>query len=204
MPTSQSLAASQIMPGFVSPVHDAQSTFRAIMAALSHPARAHPLKHLPCSVGPMGSAACAIILTLADQDTPLWLDPILRAHQDVAPYIRFHTGAPLTDVPEDAHLAVICDVNGAPPLSAFAQGTADFPDRSTTVIYQASEFIERGLVCSGPGLATPATFSFLPAPENFAGQWRDNHNAYPLGVDVLVTAGRQLAGLPRSLRMEAI
>lgn len=203
MHAQQDLASASILPGFVSPVHDAQSTFRAIMAALAHPARAHPLTRLPPACGPLTSAACAILLTLADHDTPLWLDPALLAHPDVAPYLRFHTAAPFVNTPAKAGLAVISDMNSAPAISDFAKGTADYPDRSTTIIYQADEIFDLGFVCNGPGLAAPVAFSFAPAPAKFVEQWRDNHLAYPLGADVLVTAGTLVAGLPRSLHMEA-
>ena len=39
----------------------------------------------------------AIALTLADHDTPVWLDPSLAANAAVIAWLRFQTGAPLTD-----------------------------------------------------------------------------------------------------------
>ena len=64
----------------------------------------------------------------------------LSADPDVAAFIRFQTGAPIADDPAKAGFAFAVDMAGLPPLSAFAQGTDDYPDRSTTLILAVEAF----------------------------------------------------------------
>ncbi|MFM9745843.1 phosphonate C-P lyase system protein PhnH, partial [Streptomyces brasiliscabiei] len=81
--------------------------------------------------------------------------------------------------PAAATFAVVNDALSMPPLSAFAQGTAEYRDRSTTIILQASRLQDTGLVFTGPGIDGRIQFSFDPAPHGFADQWLENRALYP-------------------------
>jgi alpha-D-ribose 1-methylphosphonate 5-triphosphate synthase subunit PhnH len=58
-----------------------------------------------------------------------------------------------------------------------------------------------GFAISGPGIKGEAAFSFAPVPAGFVSFWHRNRDAFPLGIDLVVTAGDQLVCLPRSSRI---
>ncbi len=80
--------------GFADPVHDSQSTFRAIMRAMARPGTIEvvsPDFAPPPSLSPAAAAAC---LALADFETPALALASLAADAAISDYLRFHTGAP--------------------------------------------------------------------------------------------------------------
>ena len=83
-------------------------------------------------------------------------------------------------------------------LSAFAQGTPDYPDRSTTLILQVETLTTAGWKLEGAGILGTTRFSAAPLPADFAVQMRANHAAFPCGVDLLFATRASLAALPRS------
>ena len=89
---------------------------------------------------PLTGEAAAIALALFDHDTPVWLDAALAAAPDVAAWLRFRTGAPIVTEPDAAAFALVCDPRGLPPFEEFNLGTAEYPDRSTTIILQVAGF----------------------------------------------------------------
>src|SRR3954447_6195559 len=81
--------SDMISPGFADPVGAAQTTFRAVLTALSEPGRIMTLDLALEAPPPLGLASAALALSLLDGDTPLWCDPAARA---AVPSLRFHTG----------------------------------------------------------------------------------------------------------------
>lgn len=181
-------------PGFADPVFDAQSVFRTALTALSEPGR---VLALPSSLGI--DAAPALLLALADHDTPIWLD---ETASKFAAYLRFHTGAEIVNDLKSGRFAVIGSASVCPSLGHFEPGTADYPDRSATLIIEVETLAEGGdWSLSGPGISGARTLSVGGLPPDFLDQWSDNHASYPQGVDVFFTCGSRLAGLPRSTRV---
>ena len=182
------------LPGFADPVADAQTCFRAVLDAMAHPGR---IMHAAGTraPAPLAPATGAVLLTLADAETPVWLDAAAAAGLD---WIRFHCGAPAAE-PGAAAFAVCLDL---PALDAFAWGSHDGPETSTTLILQRPG-LDAGpaLRLSGPGLREPVVVR-LGLPEDFAARWRPNHAAFPRGVDLIVCAGDRLAAIPRSTSVE--
>jgi alpha-D-ribose 1-methylphosphonate 5-triphosphate synthase subunit PhnH len=189
---------------FANPVGDSHGAFRAAMNALAYPAqpRALPSNLSPC--GPMGPGSLALLLTLADQDTPVWLAPSLAASQPLRKFIAFHCGAPVVDDPALAAFVFLASPLELAPLARFAQGDPDYPDRSATLIVQVDAFDDHAWRFSGPGLSSPRSFGVSPAPDGFAQMWTANNAAFPLGVDMFFVCGAQIAALPRSLRISEI
>jgi alpha-D-ribose 1-methylphosphonate 5-triphosphate synthase subunit PhnH len=186
--------------GFADPVGAAQATFRAVLTALSEPGTIVPLDLSLEAPPPLGFAAAAVALSLLDGDTPLWCDPTSRA---AAPSLRFHTGAPLVEAPERARFALIGDIAQLPSLAAFDAGTDEYPDRSATLIIEVASLGNgAALVLRGPGIPERRSLAVGGLPAGFTAEWRANHARFPRGVDVILTAGHRLAGLPRSTVIE--
>jgi len=188
-----------LAPGFADPVHDAQGTFRAVMDALARPGLPQRLDAGPNPPAPLTPELAAIALALTDADTPVWLDADLAAASEVAAYLRFHTGAPLTEDPARAAFALIRDPARCPPLARFAQGTPAYPDTSTTLVLALDAIAsEAGLRLTGPGIDGTARIALSPLPDSFVAQLAENRAGFPLGVDLILTAPGRVAGLPRS------
>ncbi|MEG9528645.1 MAG: phosphonate C-P lyase system protein PhnH [Hyphomicrobiales bacterium] len=188
-----------LAPGFADPVHDAQAAFRAVMDALSRPGRIRPLDAGLTPPAPLTPELAAVALALTDADTPVWLDAALADAPEVAAYLRFHTGAPLTDDPARAAFALVREPARCPALGRFAPGTPAYPDTSTTLILALDAITSgAGLRLTGPGIAGSARMALTPLPAGFVGQLAENRADFPLGVDLILTAPGQIAGLPRS------
>ena len=184
---------------FQTPVFDAQRLFRKVLTALSEPGRILSIESGCVPPNPLDPLAAAIVLTLCDNDTPLWLAPNLAPS---ASFIRFHTGAPIVTKPADATFAV-AGVAQRPPLAALNPGTPEYPDRAATLILTVEALDGSvGWSLSGPGIARSRTFLPRGIDNDFAGEWRSNRAGFPLGIDVLFAARSQVAGLPRSTTLE--
>ena len=193
---------SQVDGGCAEPVFEAQSAFRAIMEALSRPGLIQPLRADIVPPAPLPRGVAAVALTLCDHDTPVWLDPVLAASEAVAGWLRFHTGAPLVALPGDAQFALVAAPDLLPPLADFAQGSDEYPDRSTTLVVAPGALKSWRL--TGPGIQHSLVAELgLPDP-GFAAQWLDNRGRFPRGIDLLLAADDQIVGLPRTTRLTEI
>lgn len=196
------------MTGFTDPAIESQQAFRSVMDALARPASVQMLATNVRAPAPLSDELATIALTLADNDVTLWLDAPLRASAEVAQFLRFHTGALLVDEPGDADFALVSTPESCPPLSAFRQGTAQFPEQSTTIVLQATSLTAAGgLRFRGPGVAADAEgdtadaeglLGAQPLPENFSTQIALNRAQFPLGVDLIFVAPGAVSALPRS------
>lgn len=188
-----------LAPGFADPVHDAQGTFRAVMDALARPGLPRRLDTRLAPPAPLTPELAAVALALTDADTPVWLDAGLAAAPEVAAYLRFHTGAPLTDDPARAAFALMCDPARCPPLDRFAQGTPAYPDTATTLVLALDRIAAgEGLRLTGPGIRGATRIALAPMPDGFVAQLAANRAGFPLGIDLILTAPGLVAGLPRS------
>ncbi len=181
--------------GFQNPSTDSAHAFRAALSAMARPGKIEPL-NLAKGPAPLSPAAASLLLTLCDGETPLWLAPDFDT-PELRAWIAFHTGAPLCD-PKQAQFAI-----GAwehlLPLDAFAMGTPEYPDRSTTLIVEMPSLTQSGARLTGPGIKTETHLS-LPSIAVF----QRNHMLFPCGLDFFFTAGTNLAALPRSTQVEAV
>jgi alpha-D-ribose 1-methylphosphonate 5-triphosphate synthase subunit PhnH len=144
---------------------------------------------------PLSVAAGVLVLTLCDGTTPLHLGPTLDLRL-VRDWITFHTGAPLVAAGE-ARFAIGTLADLA-PVSRFAIGTPDYPDRSATLIVEMADLTATGPRLTGPGIAN---FARLSLPNTAA--LRANRASFPQGFDLFLTCGSRLAALPRSTNVEA-
>lgn len=180
------------------PAYASQAAFRALMECMARPGEIRTLKPVNAPA-PFAPATAALIKSLADYETPLWLDPAFAAAPKAAEWIRFHTGAPVVSDANQAAFALIADARTLPDFAQFAQGTSEYPDRSTTVIVQIDVFSGDGVTLKGPGIKATHCFAATPLPADFAARLRDNRALFPRGIDLVFAAGHDIAALPRSV-----
>ncbi len=182
---------------FADPTFESQAAFRRIMRALSAPGTILTCGEALAPPASLSRAAAATLLTLADFETPLWIAPSFPPA--VSDYLAFHSGAPCAAAPDKAAFALVDLAVDGLDLARFALGTAEYPDRSTTIVAQAST-LEAGprLRLNGPGIKGEATLAVSPLPNEFVGQWAANRAGFPLGVDLIFVADARLVALPRS------
>ncbi|MGJ8589378.1 MAG: phosphonate C-P lyase system protein PhnH [Yoonia sp.] len=177
--------------GFANQSIDASYAFRAVMTAMARPAEIVTVAGAR-SPAPLSLAAGVVVLTLCDPETPIYLaashnTPHLRD------WITFHTGAPIVEA-RDAMFAV--GAWGDMPLSDFPRGTAEYPDRSATLIIERANLTNSGAILRGPGIKDQAQLA-LPETQFFQG----NARLFPLGLDFIFTSGNRLAALPRTTQV---
>ncbi len=201
--TETAVNATLLAAGFRDPVHEAQGVFRAVMNALARPGTLQAVETgglVPPA--PLPPTAAAIALTLFDYDTPVWLDRPLMASEAVKSFLRFHTGCPIISEPVEAAFALICDPLHMIPLASFNQGSAEYPDRSTTLVLTGQAFGKTTAVTlEGPGIRERQTFATGPVPPVFWDQIAANHRQFPRGVDLVFAGETKIAALPRSTRI---
>jgi len=190
--------------GFTDPVFDSQAIFTAVMRALSRPGTLVDLGARVKAPNALAPAAACILAALADYDTPVWLDESLRREADVVQWIGFQTGAVQVKAPAQARFAVCSPGADLPNLSEFALGTADYPDRSTTLIMVLDSLTAGApLTLTGPGIETTATIRPKALTPTFFADWAINNALFPRGVDVLLVCGSEAIGLPRTTRIRS-
>ena len=181
--------------GFANPPADASHAFRAALNAMARPGSVEEVVSTDAPIG-ISTAAAVLLLTLCDHETPLYLAPShdLPVLRD---WIAFHIGAPLVE--RQTAMFALGTWEDLTPLTDFPIGTAEYPDRSTTVIVETDSISAEGVRLTGPGIKESA-FLNLPEPGVFA----VNNALYPQGLDFFLTAGTQLAAVPRSTRIEVL
>ena len=179
------------------PVQSA-TAFRSVMQAMARPGTIHHLDGaLPPA--PLSVAAGVVLLTLCDPETPLFVGASLDT-PDLRSWISFHTGALFSAAGEA--VVAIGSWQDFTPLSAFPVGSAEYPDRSTTLITEVGSLGREGSnACrlTGPGIQDFCTLC-LPDPALM----QANAALFPLGLDFILTLDSSVAALPRSTKIEVM
>ena len=186
--------------GFAEPVFGSQRAFRALMDAFARPGGIADLAGLAGPPRPMSSAAGAILLALADNDTPVFFETDMP---DAQAWVGFHTGAPITGAVSSARFVHLADDSDTTAWSRFAVGTAEYPDRSATLLLPVASL--RGghrLILSGPGIETSSDIAPQGLPKGFADVMAANRAGFPLGFDLVLVSGGEALALPRTTRIE--
>lgn len=178
--------------GFGDASRQAAHAFRALMMAIARPGTVETLAGAS-PPAPLSCAAGALILTLTDADTPLFLAGAANT-PEVRSWIAFHTGAPLTGPSQS--LFALGRWADLIPLDAYPIGSSEYPDRSTTLIVETDRLERSGAVLTGPGIRDKTELA-LPDTEAMA----RNSRLFPLGLDFFFTCGDRVAALPRSTRI---
>jgi alpha-D-ribose 1-methylphosphonate 5-triphosphate synthase subunit PhnH len=189
------LHADALSGGYTDAPTQSARAFRAILEAMARPGTIHTVAGA-APPAPLSLAAGVALLTLTDPTTPLHLAGKADC-QPVRDWVAFHIGAPLVAAEEASFALGTWDA--LQPVTRFKIGQPDYPDRSATLIVEVDRLTNHGPALTGPGIAL-ATWLNLPETAAF----RANRALFPLGFDCLFTVGAQLAGLPRSTRVEKI
>ena len=179
------------LPGFADPVRDAQACFRAVLTAMAQPGSIATVSVASRPAG-LCEAAAAVLLTLADADTPVWL-----MGEQARAWVAFHCGAPFAPALARAFFVV---ADALPELDDLNAGTEELPEDSATLILQVARLGQgRDWLLEGPGLAAPTVFT-ANLPSDFATFWSANRARFPRGIDLILCAGDRLAAIPRGVR----
>jgi alpha-D-ribose 1-methylphosphonate 5-triphosphate synthase subunit PhnH len=185
-----------MLAAFTNPVFDSQRSFREVLQAMARPAAPRVLPVLPPSPAPITPAAMAILLTLCDATTSVWLQ---QPDEEAVRHLRFHAGLKLAEQPSDADFALITDPASMPALDVFARGDLRYPDRSASLIVQVAGFRAEGSArFTGPGIRAAETLAVDGLPDEFWQQRAALAPQLPLGIDVYFVAAQQVVGLPRT------
>jgi alpha-D-ribose 1-methylphosphonate 5-triphosphate synthase subunit PhnH len=185
-----------ISPGFADPVQDSQRCFRSVLEAMSRPGRIFRLPPLAEPPAPLHGATAAVLLTLADADTPVWLD-----HAAPLDWLRFHCGCPV--VAEAGAAQFVVAVGTMPALAGLARGTEEEPHRAATLVMQVQSLrAGQGWRLTGPGIEHEHWLAVDSLPADFLAHWAANRARFPQGVDIVLCAGDSLACLPRTVAIE--
>lgn len=199
MNVAQELDLAHMQAGFAAPVRDAQACFRAVLEGLARPGRIQRLADIPPPPKGLGAAQSAMLLALADRDTNVWLPPALR-NAAAGDYLRFHCGCPLATTLFEASFVVVPSLAELPTLDDLALGDPKFPDRSATLLVEVASFDSGTLLhLRGPGIADETELHVADWSEAATALVQENRRRVPLGVDIVLTCGDRLAGLPRTV-----
>lgn len=204
-PRLSSLAA--VGRGFADPVHGAQQVFRAVLDAMSRPGR---LLRLPpaalAGIEPpaFGAGLGAVLLTLLDAETGVWLEPNL-AGGTTGDWLRFHTGVRLHGERGEAPFAVVPAARADARLWAtLPRGTDEVPQQGATLVVDVPHLEADGpdaLTLRGPGIAEVQRLAVGGLGSAF---WRARaalQPEFPRGIDLILVCGDRLAALPRTTRI---
>ena len=198
------MSAAALKTGFSDAVSASQSVFRTVMMALARPGT---IRRIACGIdapATLDPAAAAVALALCDFESTLWLDETLARDEGVTEFLRFHTSAPVIAEKGLAAFAFFHRGSELPPFEAFAPGSLEYPDRSTTLVVPVEHLADdEGWRVTGPGVAGEGRFNAGPLPADILERLARNHALFPRGVDLVLTCGDRLAAIPRSTLVEA-
>lgn len=178
--------------GFADPALDSARAFRAVMTAMARPGTIHRLDGAT-PPAPLSPAAGAVLLTLCDADTPVHLAGATDCPA-VRQWIAFHIGAPISGAADCTFaLGRWEDLDH----DRYPLGTPEYPDRSATLIVETDKLMAEGARLSGPGIRDTATLSL-----NESDLYSRNRTLFPLGLDLILTCGAQVAAVPRTTRVQ--
>ncbi len=196
------IASDVLTGGFADPVFQSQAIFRKVLDAFARPGRVVTIPAAVSAPAPLYASTAAFLCTFADEGTPVHLDREIGHGGAAAAWIRFHTGAPVADLPGAAQFAILVDPSQVPRFEEFSQGSQEYPDRSTTIILQVEDLAGGiALRLEGPGIDGAAAASPRPLPDDFVARMRGNRALFPRGVDVVLASPLAILALPRSVRV---
>ncbi|MFH2058199.1 MAG: phosphonate C-P lyase system protein PhnH [Pseudomonadota bacterium] len=192
-----------ILNGFDSDTFDSQIVFRQILLAMASPGTIVDIGIDLVTPETIHSAAGAILLALLDFETPLWSD--LENTSSSIQWLRFHTGAAITRLKQNAMFALVTDYDNFEYPALFNPGTIESPDISTTMIVQTRGLDDISRIkLTGPGIKNQTFLRLNGIREKFWSNRSELYNIYPLGVDMIFVCDTNLVAIPRTTKVEIL
>lgn len=197
-----SQASGDLIAGFDNPVFQSGAVFRTVLDAMARPGLIQNCPVLPDAPDGLDPVAFAVILTLCDPGSPVWLAPACDSPA-ARSNIAFHTGAPVVEEPGAAHFAVLDIAEAETALAGLSVGTPEYPDRSATAIVLTPALSkDGGAALSGPGVDGHTRLSVVDGDAGFWAALARKNTQFPLGIDVILAGPGRLAAIPRSSKTE--
>lgn len=172
-----------------------------MLDALSRPGRVFTMGAHTSTLN-MGPAMAQLLLALTDDDTPVWWQ---QQDSVAAQWLRFHTGAGVSESPARTAFAVSLDACTLPALEMFAAATAEAPVHSSTLLLEVPSFDAGPAVeWRDPGIQDYQSVCIGGLPVDFWSQWQANYAAFPQGVDIVFICANAVLGLPRTTRVRRL
>ena len=181
-------------------MQDAQHSFRRLLKAMSEPGVIVALHQLKRGWQPLNIATTSVLLTLADNDTPVWLSAPL-SNDIVSQSLRFHTNAPLVSQPEQATFAVTDERFPANSLTPCPPHRRCAGSGCNADLQVASLSGGRMLRLTGAGIAEERMIA-PQLPECILYELTERPHPFPLGIDLILTCGERLLAIPRTTHVE--
>jgi alpha-D-ribose 1-methylphosphonate 5-triphosphate synthase subunit PhnH len=183
--------------------HDAQADFRVLLDSMARPGQLRHFSSLSFQPpDPLNHASTVVALTLLDSEV---------AHHAAFPgpvskYLTATTGSPAAPPAASAFLFL----PNATHLDALAEartGDLAYPELGATVVLQLDSLSATpipnslALTTSGPGVDGAATFHAAGLDSAFLTLLANRNSEFPLGLDLILTAGNTVVSLPRSQKL---
>ncbi|MGD8938053.1 MAG: phosphonate C-P lyase system protein PhnH [Gammaproteobacteria bacterium] len=169
-----------------------QQHFRLLLDAMARPGKCQTLINVPDN----GPCALAVLATLLDAEVSL-ADPHALLDSADWPMLQAKsTNAETADF-------VLCDGTRTPDFTP-KLGSLHSPELSATLILMVEELGQGNthLQLSGPGIAGSQTLMIKGLDSQWLVLREDWVCAFPMGVDLILVAGKQVAALPRTSKVE--
>ncbi len=169
-----------------------QRNYRALLDAMARPGRVHALH----GTDRAHSAALATLATLLDGEVSL-SDPLALLHDTDWPMLQAKSAAP------DLADYVLC-VGRLPPDFEPKLGSLPSPEMSATLVL-AVDSLDDGDLCltlRGPGVRGAVELRPVGLNPDWIARREDWVDAFPLGVDMVLTDATRVAALPRTTKLE--
>ena len=182
---------------------DAQADFRVLLDSMARPGQ---LRHFSSQSlqppAPLNHASTIVALTLLDSEV---------AHhaafpETVSHFLTAATGSPAAS-PSGAAFLFLPDSTHLEALAEARTGDLAYPELGATVVLQLDTLSadplphSLPLTTTGPGVDGALTFHAAGLNSAFLTLLANRNAEFPLGLDLILTAGNTLVSLPRSQKL---
>lgn len=165
-----------------------QAAFRQLLRAFSNPGRRLTLDT------PSDAALMTVLATLLDGSTSL-ADPQVLLNSDE------HRRLAAIPMPVEQAQFVLLSASRAPDFTP-ALGTLESPEEGATLILVLDSLTEGEVLrLSGPGIDGDAILHVAGADTGWWEKRSQWNAAFPMGIDLILVAGQQIAAIPRTTRI---